>query len=75
MSEEAVDVLAGSLSKREAEPEDSDPAEDRVKVRTVGSFSEVSDQTAPCRGLVKQPRLGPITFSLWHILFLLRALG
>lgn len=31
MSEEAVDVLAGSLSKREAEPEDSEPAEDRVK--------------------------------------------
>ena len=40
MPDDAVEALAGSLGKKEADPEDGKPVEDKVKVRTAHTLLE-----------------------------------
>lgn len=42
MPDDAVEALAGSLGKKEADPEDGKPVEDKVKVIAAQSFPENS---------------------------------
>ena len=38
--DDAVEALAGSLGKKEADPEDGKPVEDKVKVRAANTLLE-----------------------------------